>query len=107
MVELEQDRTEQRSAARSSSTHLGQDLTPSSDRRAAAGFRSTVIAVVAAVAPRCAAGAAAPELEAIDAAEGRSCRSRRIQLGLVSLILTNKQAGEEKLRADLNSPRSL
>jgi len=59
MVELEQDRTEQRSAARSSSTHLGQDLTPSSDRRAAAGFRSTVIA----------AGAAAPELEAIEAAE--------------------------------------
>ena len=59
MVELEQDRTEQNSAARLLSTHLGQDLTPSSDRRAAAGFRSTVIA----------AGAAAPELESIDAAE--------------------------------------
>ena len=53
------NRIEQNSAARLPSTHLGQDLTPSSDRRAAAGFRSTVIA----------AGAAAPELEAIEAAE--------------------------------------
>jgi hypothetical protein len=45
---------------------LGQDLTPSSDRRAAGGFRSTVIAVVAAVSP--AFVAAVPELEAIDSA---------------------------------------
>ena len=103
----------------SSSTHLGQDLTPSSDRRAAAGLRSTVTATVAAGGGASTVSAptgAEPELEAIESTLQRNDPTRqersRLQsaaaLGLDSdwfgLYQRRTQRGSSKLIWSLLSP---